>query len=92
MEFVERIFPNGFRKGATGNATPRARFEAIAIGCDLALRDRPELVERSADELDVAPWIEGQEFIDVTGSDGANARARLEGRLNFVRSRLVEAS
>ena len=43
MKFVERTFPYGFRKTPNGNATPRARFEAIAIGSYLALRERPEL-------------------------------------------------
>ncbi|MFD6639851.1 DUF262 domain-containing protein [Micromonospora chalcea] len=91
MEFIERVFPHGFRKGATGKATPRARFEAIAIGSYLAMRDKPELAGRSWADLDVTDWIDGADFTEVTGSDGANARARLEGRMEFVRKRLVEA-
>jgi hypothetical protein len=88
MSFVERIFPNGFRKGATGKATPRARFEAIAIGSYLALKKQPDLAQRTRADLDVTAWIDGSAFMEVTGSDGANARARLEGRMNFVRDRL----
>ncbi|MGA5312297.1 DUF262 domain-containing protein [Micromonospora taraxaci] len=91
MEFIERVFPHGFRKGATGRATPRARFEAIAIGSYLAMKDKPELAERSWADLDVNYWIDGPDFTAVTGSDGANARARLEGRMEFVRKRLVES-
>ncbi|WP_220133016.1 DUF262 domain-containing protein [Streptomyces ipomoeae] len=91
MEFVDRIFPNGFRKTATGRATPRARFEGIAIGSYLALQDLPELGSLDRKRLNVAAWTEGPEFTRVTGSDGANARSRLEGRINFVRDRLVEA-
>ena len=38
LGFVEKHFPNGFRKNATANAIPRVRFEAIATGTALALR------------------------------------------------------
>jgi hypothetical protein len=90
MDFVERVFPYGFRKSPTGRATPRARFEAIAIGSYHALQEKPELREKHQDQLNVVSWLQSKPFQDATGSDGANARARLEGRINFVRQRLVE--
>ncbi|MFD4912762.1 DUF262 domain-containing protein [Streptomyces virginiae] len=90
LDFVERVFPYGFRKSGTGNATPRARFEAIAIGSSLALRDSPEIASRDRSEIGVDSWIQGPEFMKITGSDGANARSRLEGRINFVRDRLIQ--
>jgi hypothetical protein len=43
LGFVARVFPDGFRKSKTGRATPRARFEAIAIGSYRAMTARPEL-------------------------------------------------
>lgn len=89
LKFVSKVFPNGFRKTATGSATPRARFEAIAIGVDAALRDRPDIESKPAGFFNVADWLEGSEFVAITGSDGANAVARLSGRINFVRDRLV---
>lgn len=89
LDFVERVFPYGFRKTPTGKATPRARFEAIAIGSHLALQESPQLRELSREELNVRSWLEGSDFTRVTGSDGANARSRLEGRINFVREKLV---
>lgn len=85
MDFVARNIPRGFRKTPTGRATPRARFEAIAIGTDWALRERPELVDKTV-KVD---WLDDPAFIKITGSDGANAIARLRGRINFVHSRLV---
>ena len=91
MKFVERTFPYGFRKTPNGNATPRARFEAIAIGSYLALRERPELEDLDPSQIDVDSWIDGEDFTRVTVSDGANAIARLRGRLNFVRDKLVTA-
>ncbi len=84
MSFVEEYFPYGFRRSRTSKATPRARFEAIAIGSWLALQRVPDLVPD-----DVTTWLEGSEFKKVTGSDGANAVARLRQRMTFVEHRLI---
>ncbi|HVA90800.1 MAG TPA: DUF262 domain-containing protein [Chloroflexota bacterium] len=86
MGFVERGFPLGFRRSTRGKATPRARFEAIAIGTFLALQQRPELASA---QIQVDDWLTSPEFAKVTGSDGANAIARLQGRIHFVRDRLI---
>lgn len=85
MAFVSRVFPFGFRRIPNGTATPRARFEAIAIGSYLALQERPEL---ATDSVDVTTWLNSDEFGEFTGSDGANAIGRLKGRLGFVRRKL----
>lgn len=89
MDFVDRVFPYGFSKTATGKATPRVRFEAIAIGSSWALRDRPELAGMSPVEINVAEWLGGKDFADITGADGANVIARLRGRIEFVRDKLA---
>jgi Protein of unknown function DUF262 len=89
MAFIGRMFPNGFRRAPKGQATPRARFEAIAIGSYLALRERPELATLQPDEVNVSSWIDGEEFKEITGSDGANARATLTRRINYVKDKLV---
>lgn len=86
MAFVQRVFPHGFRRTKTGTATPRARFEAIAVGSYLALQRRPEL---AAQHIDVSSWVNGPEFRAIIGSDGANAIRRIEARLYFVRDRLL---
>jgi hypothetical protein len=86
VAFVERYFPYGFRRTPTGKATPRARFEAIAIGSWLALREQPDLVPP-----DVTQWLESEAFRQVTGSDGANAIARLRERMGFVKKKLLDA-
>lgn len=87
ISFVERVFPYGFRKGQKGKATPRARFEAIAIGSRLAIEENPGLMQAAVP--DVNDWLTGDEFTRVTGSDGANAIARLRERTGFVRDRLL---
>lgn len=86
MEFVERYFPYGFRKSEAGNVSPRARFESIAIGSCLALSTNPDL---SPDPRIVSRWIEDDAFVEITGADGANAIGRLNGRINYIKSRLL---
>lgn len=89
LRFVKRNFPNGFKKTRTSSSTPRSRFEAIAVGVDRALRDAPSIDLLDSEQLAVANWIDSEEFKKITSSDGANARSRLEGRIDFVRNKLV---
>lgn len=88
IAFIGATFPYGFRRSPKGRASPRARFEAIAVGSSLALKERHNL---RANIQQVHNWISSQEFSKVTGSDGANAISRLEGRINFVKNRLLES-
>lgn len=86
IEKVTNLFPNGFRKSPTANTVPRVRFEAIATGTALALRENPE--------LDVAPEVvssrmDERGFNKIVVSDGANVRSKLEGRIGLVRSILL---
>lgn len=83
---VERLFPNGFRKTATGKQIPRVRFEAIAVGTALALRDFGPL---SATRDDVAAWADDADFAAVTTSDAANVKSKLLARVRFVYERLA---
>ena len=89
IAFIARTFPNGFRRNARGKATPRARFEAIAVGSRLAIDQRPALLQEDVPNVD--GWLAGEDFATVTGSDGANAIARLRERIGFVRDRLLGA-
>jgi ribosomal protein S15P/S13E len=86
MQFVERNFLWGFRRTKNGKVTPRARFEAIAIGSYYALQQNPDLANSS---LHVDDWLSSNEFKEITGADGANAIGRLKGRINFVRDQLL---
>ena len=87
MTFVQQVFPHGFRKNPKGTATPRARFEAIAIGSRMALDENPALTATQVP--DVSPWLNDTDFARVVGSDGANAIARLRQRMKFVHDKLV---
>jgi hypothetical protein len=86
MDFVRQAFPFGFRRTKRGRATPRARFEAISVGSFLALQARPDLATQPVQVVD---WANGDEFGKVVGSDGANVKKKLVGRIEFVRDRLL---
>lgn len=87
MKFADEVFPNGFKKKANSNVTPRARFEALAIGTRLALDARPNM--QSSDVHNIHIWLESDEFKAITSSDGANAIARLRERINYVKYKIL---
>lgn len=87
MTFIAENFPFGFKKAFNGKATPSARFESIAIGTYLALKENPQLI---VDKLEIERWLKSQEFAEVTGADGANVKSRLMNRVDFVRKRLLK--
>jgi hypothetical protein len=86
MEFSKRVFPLGFRTTAGATTTPRTRFEALAIGAELALEARPDLISETPD---TSGWLTSEEFLRHTKSGGANPIASLKGRLHFVRDKLL---
>lgn len=83
LGFVSQYFPNGFKR--VGYKTvPRIRFEAIAVGVSLALRENPDLVPG-----DVGQWLDSNEFIRHTRSDASNSRPKLVNRIHYVRDNLL---
>ncbi|AUS35740.1 hypothetical protein C1M55_31265 (plasmid) [Rhodococcus qingshengii] len=89
INFIASVFPYGFRRNPRGKFTPRTRFEAIAIGVDQAIQERPDLLAVQPGSINVLPWLESKEFAKIIGSDGANALSRLRARIDFVRDGLV---
>lgn len=90
IDFVARVFPHGFSKIPKGKATPRTRFEAIAVGSRLALNKRPSLA--NATPPSVTTWLTSKEFTEILRSDGANAITLLRKRTEFVRNQLLRES
>lgn len=86
LEFVQKAFPNGFRKVSNPNTTPRARYEAIAIGSDQALSERPDIFD---DVPDTSAWLESEDFSEVTTSDAANVKSKLQRRIEYVKLALL---
>jgi len=84
LNFVERYFPYGFRKSESSKSVARTRFEAIAIGVTLALRERESLIPASISE-----WLESEDFKEQTTSGSANNKAKVIGRIEFVKNKLL---
>ena len=59
LKFVSAVSPQGFTKSETGKQVPRVRFETIAVGAALALRDDPSLLQRAPD---ITPLLDSNEF------------------------------
>lgn len=87
LEFVRRTFELGFRKSGSANTVPRVRFEAIAVGSALVLRENPALTV-DADIITDRMKVGG--FDSLVVSDGANVRSKLEGRIDIVVRMLTE--
>lgn len=88
VKFVAEYFPYGFKRAANGKASPRARYEAISIGCYLALKESPDL---KPDRNKIKKWLESEDFRKITGSDGANVTSKLLKRLTYVKDKLLES-
>jgi hypothetical protein len=86
MEFIKKAFPNGFQKTTLARQIPRARYEAIAIGSALAIQSNRLLLQNS---VNVEAWMDSDEFVEATTSDGANTKSKLHGRIKFVRDHLL---
>jgi len=84
MEFVDRYFPSGFAKTKTSRSTPRVRFEAIAVGVNLALRENPSLEPKSM------VWLESKEFLQHTTTHASNSGPKLKGRVEYVKNQLLK--
>ncbi len=83
LNFVSQHFSNGFKRSGY-NTVPRIRFEAIAVGVSLALRENPELVPG-----DISQWLDSDIFIKHTRSDASNSRPKLINRIHYVRDNLL---
>ncbi|MFZ3407294.1 DUF262 domain-containing protein [Vibrio chagasii] len=85
LAYVDRNLPFGFRKSQNSKTTPRVRFEAIAVGVNLALKENPTLEDKGDDFL-IMP-----EFDRHVTSHASNSGPRLRGRIEFVRDYLLES-
>jgi len=85
LNFVEKYFTYGFKKSQKAKSTPRVRFEAIAVGVELALRENSDL-----EPSNVENWLNSTEFNKYTKSDAANNKNRVTGRFEYVKTKLLE--
>ncbi|EOX7391677.1 DUF262 domain-containing protein [Enterobacter quasiroggenkampii] len=86
LAFVDAHFPMGFKKTATSRTTPRARYEAIAVGTALALRADPQL---QAPIIPIGDWLFDEEFEAIVTADSANNISQLKNRIFYVKNKLL---
>ena len=85
LEMFPRISEEAQEKAENHNSTPRVRFEAIAVGVHLALKENPNLIPVKP----VTTWLESTEFQEQVTTDAANNRNKLLGRILFVKDKLL---
>lgn len=88
LNYIEQTFGVlGFRKREKDTSVPRIRFEALAVGAALALRENPEL----STNQDLS-WLTSEEFIQHTRSDASNSKPKVKARIEYVRDKLLGLS
>ncbi len=84
ISFVHDNFdPPYFARKGRDKATPRVRYEAIAVGVSLALKQNPTL------SINNTQWLYSKEFKILTTSDASNNTDKLRSRIEFVRDCLL---
>ncbi|MDR3211726.1 MAG: DUF262 domain-containing protein [Planctomycetota bacterium] len=89
LDFVDKYFPNGFRRSANGKFVPRARFEAIAVGVALALREKNDLTPAVPTNWSDISTKYGKRFKYHTTTHASNNKSRVIGRIEYVKDMLV---
>ena len=87
--FTKKYFPDAlhvYRKTKKQyEPVTRIKFESIAVGVALALRENPELAPHSISFLD------SQQFRDFTKGDASSSQNKVTRRLEYVRDRLLDS-
>lgn len=86
MSFIKQHAPIGFKKTQTSKTTPRARYEAIAVGAAMALREYPGL---QAPVIQFDTWLLEDEFHQIVSADSANNVSQLKKRIDYVKNKLL---
>ncbi|NMF65506.1 DUF262 domain-containing protein [Brasilonema octagenarum UFV-E1] len=87
IHFVEKYFPNGFRQGKKlDKTTTRIKFESLAAGSTLALREKKDLIPKSTE------WINSEEYKKYTSSDASSSKNKVIRRIEYVREQLLVKS
>ncbi len=83
--FIEKNCPDGFVRKKGHIKTPRVRFEALAVGTALALRQNPKL------RVDEMNWVHDEEdrFHKMASAGSSNSRPKIKLRIEYVRDHLL---
>ncbi len=83
INFIKTYYPFGIRKDNNAKSTPRVRFEAIAVGTYLAIKEQLNTLKPNLE------WLDSEGFRLQTTSDSSNNPSRLKNRIEFVRDGLL---
>ncbi|PZQ90060.1 MAG: DUF262 domain-containing protein [Acinetobacter johnsonii] len=86
LEFVDTSFELGFKKTSNSKTTPRTRYESIALGSHFALEENPNL---NVDIQTTNSILDREDYKKEISSDGANAKRKLNGRIEYMRNALL---
>jgi Protein of unknown function DUF262 len=86
MRFISDTFPRAFYRNDNSRRVPRVRFEAVAVGTNLALRAAPDLKVRYSD------WLRSKQFQELVRTDASNSAPKLRARIEFVRDHLLRGA
>jgi hypothetical protein len=86
MLFIKQHCPHAFYRTEKAGVLPRVRFEAVAVGTCLALRELPDLDVENFD------WLRGEDLNLLVRTDASNSGPRLRTRIEFVRDMLLSLS
>jgi uncharacterized protein with ParB-like and HNH nuclease domain len=89
LNFVDKHFANGFKRNANGKFVPCARFEAIAVGVALALRERSDLSPAVPTDWADITTEDGERFKYHTTTHASNNKNRVIGRIEYVKNMLL---
>lgn len=88
FQYIQKNYPeNVFHNGNRINQTPRVRFEAIAVGTNLALKKtngKLKISKRKIEQLIADPT-----FKEYTTSDASNSRNKIAKRIEYVENYLL---
>ncbi|MDR1040192.1 MAG: DUF262 domain-containing protein [Deltaproteobacteria bacterium] len=89
LTFVDKHFPYGFRRTQKGKFVPRTRFEAIAVGFALALRENHDLSPAVPTGWADIYAEDGKKFKYHTTTHASNNKSRVVGRFEYVKNMLL---
>ncbi|MNP14315.1 hypothetical protein D3C76_1066320 [compost metagenome] len=90
VDFVTENFEFGFSKSA-GKEVSRIFFEAISVGCHLALEEAPNL--KPPKKVDVRFFFSDRDFNkSVTGQYRTHSTDNLNKRINYIKDRILSFS
>lgn len=82
LKFVDSHITIGFKKNEDSQKTPRVRFEAISVGINLALRNKPNLIPKNI------AFLDSKEFIQLVTGGSHNSPSNVRTKIEFVRDKI----